>query len=149
MIPFARGLQYFLCCYLISAMSSHAADISLAHIFFEKKNYEAALLALQDITPTLDSRWLAAESYFRLKQWAKAKAYYEEIFSLVKNKAEKKKADLRIFDVLINQHDLDNSISHYVSLKKKYGNLNGRIHYALGKALYDMQYFDQAKKIFN
>jgi hypothetical protein len=132
-----------------AAMANTSADFSLARMFFDKKNYSATLLLLANEKPTLDSLWLMAESYFRLKQWSDAKPLFEKIISTVKNKKEKQKAAVRIFDILLNQHDLDNSISYYVLLKKDYGNLNGRINYAMGKALYDAQYIDHAKKILS
>lgn len=141
-------VMWLLCVFMgMSFGAKSSNETTLARMFFNKKDYYASIALLEQQKHDIDNLWLLAESYFHLKQWVKAKPYYEEILLMLKNKQDKKKASLRIFDILLNQHDIEGCIAYYVSLKKDYGNLSGRVHYGLGKSLYDAQYLDHAQKI--
>jgi tetratricopeptide (TPR) repeat protein len=124
-------------------------DIHEAHArtLFRKKNFQAAVLALQGKSLTLDGQWITAESLFRLGNYNDAKVHYEQIVTDAKDTIQKRKAAIRLFDVDILLGNVQSSVARYTQFQKDFGQPSGRMKYALGKMLYDAQHFDRASTI--
>lgn len=124
-------------------------DTNLGHArtYFRRHDYRTALLALQNKSLDLPALWIAGESLFRLGRYSEAQTYFERIVKESADPVEKRKAHIRLFDVEIYAKDIQAAINRYVAFGKQYRTTPARMRYALGKALFDLGYFDRAEKV--
>lgn len=130
-------------------LSIIAVDPNLGHArtFFRRHDYPAVLLLLEGHAKSLEAKWMVAESLFRLHNYLRAKTSFEQILKETKDPIERRKAEIRLFDVDLLAKDLQGSIDRYVKFKTEYKKATARMSYGLGKALYDVGYFDRADAI--
>lgn len=121
---------------------------SRARIFFRKHQYEDSLKALEGVPEIFgDNQWIMAENYFRLGKYKEAKKQYEILRQNVKSILDKRKVEIRLFDIAINDKNLQEAIDQFVLIKKQFKRVPDRLIYALGKALFDAEIYEKSSSL--
>lgn len=123
------------------------AHLSHARTFFRRHDYRTALLMLDGAINDTETRFIAGESHFRLGHLDAAKRYFKQIADETKDPIERRKALIRLFDIDVREHNIQDAIDRYVAFAKEYKKPTAQMRYSLGKALYDTGYFERSEKM--
>ena len=118
-----------------------------ARVHFRRHEYRDALLFLGDKIDDREALFIAAESNYRLGKYSEATRFFERIVDVTTDPIERRKALIRLFDIDIKTKDTQSAISRYVAFGKEYKKPTVHMHYSLGKALFDMGYFERSESI--
>lgn len=118
-----------------------------ARTHFRRHDYRRALLSLQGTIEGAEALFIAAESNFRLGNFDEARRLYEELVRTTEDPIERRKAQIRLFDLELKTKDTQSAIDRYIAFTKEYKKPPAQMRYGLGKLLYDADYKDRAEKI--
>lgn len=120
-----------------------------AEVLFTRANYGYVASLLENRQELKETqRFILAESLFRLGRLKEAQASYQGLLSSA-DEALKQKVHARLFQIVLIEDDVKGAINLFNDYKKLYKKTPPMMNYALGKALYDKNYKDQALIVLN
>jgi hypothetical protein len=108
-----------------------------ARIYFRQHHYRKALAFLQEL-PSNKEKWIAAESYFRLDEYVKAKELFGEIYRSSNEQNDRKIILMRLFECSLALKDVKSARQIYNNYRVEFKQIPVKMRYAMAKNLLEI-----------